>query len=136
MMTMERDKTMILQGVGEIFCRGAICDGGLALCRQREERLRAEVDSALAAMKGWDWWDYEVGEMLDWLEEHWPDAIDFSDAQECADEISEQVLNNVVSGRASVDYARLGWALDAYAEALCGLRVAEREEARRVGLVK
>lgn len=135
-MTMERDEKMILQGVGEIFCRGAICDGGLALCRQREERLRAEVDSALAAMKGWDWWDYEVAEMLDWLEDRWPDAIDFSDAQECADEISKQVCDNVVSGRASVDYARLGWALDAYAEALVLLKTTEREAARGLGLVK
>lgn len=131
---MERD-VMELPLVSGVLCRGAIADGGLALWRQREERVRAEVEQAMAVIKAWDWYEVDVADMVEWIEDHWEKPMDSEDAQDAADEISEQISRDDVTGRMSVDYARLGWALDAYAEALRNLARAEKAEADRLGLV-
>lgn len=131
---MDRMMELPWNAVKGVRCCGAIQANGLALCRQREQRMREEVDAALEVLRSWDWWDDDVADVLDYLEDHWPHAVDEQDCADAAEQIANFVGGNFLSSRLSADFDRLGWALHEYGDAMERLRAAEWREAARMGL--
>lgn len=100
----------------------------LAGLRIREERLRKEISRKIEEIRGWDWYDQETWELLEWLERDWDPESGMAtagDAFDASDEIFSAV--DEMDGMQGSEWEEVAGYLRSYAMCLASLAACDKD---------